>query len=128
MFAHLPNVTPFMPSNLASVALLAMRDNIELAKRFVSGMSPEQFSGDIRTLYAVMRAPEIISEASRRLPNDVLERHPDLPWRAIRDVGNFYRHQYDHVAETYVWRTVEEHLGPLHEAVVAELSRLDLKE
>jgi len=32
---------------------------------------------------------------------------------AIRDVGNFYRHQYDNVAESYVWATVHEHLAPL---------------
>jgi uncharacterized protein with HEPN domain len=36
------------------------------------------------------------------------DRHPDIPWRAVRDVGNLYRHSYDNVAETYVWATVRD--------------------
>jgi uncharacterized protein with HEPN domain len=51
----------------------------------------------------VTRALEIISEASRRLPGEARAGHPHLPWRDIRDVGNFYQHQYDNVAESYVW-------------------------
>jgi uncharacterized protein with HEPN domain len=40
------------------------------------------------------------------LPDDLRDRHPQLPWRSIRDVGNFYRHYYDNVAASYVWETV----------------------
>lgn len=35
------------------------------------------------------------------------DRHPHLPWRAILGVGNVYRHDYDNVAEEFVWRTVQ---------------------
>jgi len=37
----------------------------------------------------------------------------------------FYRHQYDNVAESYVWETVHEHLGPLLAVVVAELKAFE---
>jgi uncharacterized protein with HEPN domain len=76
-------------------------------------------------LYAVTRALEIISEASRRLSDDIRDKHPELPWRSIRDVGNFYRHQYDNVAASYVWETVTVHLPPLLAAVVAEIKALE---
>ncbi len=75
--------------------------------------------------YAVTRALEIISEASRRLPASLRERHPQLPWRAIMDVGNVYRHDYDNVAEEYVWRTVKQSLDPLLMVVVTEIERKD---
>jgi uncharacterized protein with HEPN domain len=74
--------------------------------------------------YAVTRAIEIISEASRRLPDELRARHPELPWRAIRDVGNFYRHQYDNVSEAYVWRTVQDRLPPLLAVILAEIEAL----
>jgi uncharacterized protein with HEPN domain len=67
---------------------------------------------------------QIISEASRRLPDDLRARHPKLPWRAIRDTGNVYRHQYDNVTEARVWETVHRDLPPLLHAVEAELARL----
>ena len=35
--------------------------------------------------------------------------------------GNIYRHNYENVAETVVWETVQDHLDPLLEAVTAAL-------
>jgi uncharacterized protein with HEPN domain len=84
-----------MPSETAKAALYAIRDNIRLAKGLVEGSTYEQFRISPLHVYGVTRALEIISEASRRLPEDLRERHPKLPWRSIRDVGNFYRHEYD---------------------------------
>ena len=40
-------------------------------------------------------------------------------------VGNVYRHNYDTVAEEYVWRTVHESLPALAAVVEAEIERLD---
>ncbi|MBI3274490.1 MAG: DUF86 domain-containing protein [Methylocystis sp.] len=74
--------------------------------------------------YAATRALEIISEAARRLPQALRDRHPELPWRAIMGAGNVYRHDYDNVAEEFVWRTLHEHV-PVFLAVVAdEIARL----
>ncbi len=114
-----------MPSESVKFALYDIRDNIRLAQEFVDGFTYTRFTESRLHFYAVTRAPEIISEASRRLPDDLRERHPRLPWRSIRDVGNFYRHQYDNVAESYVWETVHEHLGPLLAVVVAELKAFE---
>ena len=75
------------------LALYDIRDNILLAGEFVEGLTCEGFSESRLHLYAVTRALEIIPEASRRLPDDLRDRHPLLAWRSIRDVGNFYRHR-----------------------------------
>jgi uncharacterized protein with HEPN domain len=72
----------------------------------------------------VTRALEIISEAVRRLPAELRDRHPELP-RAIMGVGNVYRHNYDTVAEEYVWRTVHESLPALLAVIEAEIGRLN---
>ncbi|MGI3899583.1 MAG: HepT-like ribonuclease domain-containing protein [Janthinobacterium lividum] len=77
-------------------------------------MTPKTFDGATRRL-------EIISEASRRLDDATRERHPELPWREIRDAGNFYRHEYDNVAESYIWTAITKRLSPLLDAVNAEI-------
>lgn len=110
-----------MLSDRARAALFDIRDNAALAREFVDGMSFEQFKEDRRTFYAVMRALEIVSEAVRRLPPAVCDRHPHLPWRAIIGVGNVYRHDYDNVAEEFVWRTVHESLPALLAAIAHEI-------
>jgi uncharacterized protein with HEPN domain len=111
-----------MPSKPTAFALFDIRDNARLAQQFAAGLTPEAFASDRRTFYAVTRCLEIISEASRRLPQEVRDRHPDLPWRAIRDVGNVYRHEYDNVAEEAVWRAVQERLPALLAAIEDEIS------
>ena len=113
-----------MRSNRARLALFDIRDNILLAREFVIGMSEEAFAADRRTFYAVARCLEIISEATRRLPPSMRNRHPDLPWRAIMGAGNVYRHDYDNVAEDILWRTVHGSLSPLLAAVESEITRL----
>ena len=111
-----------MPSDRAHQALCDIRENVLLGREFVAGMSLAAFSADRRTLYAVTRCLEIISEGARRLTPTMRDRHPSLPWRAIMGIGNVYRHDYDNVAESMVWNTVAQSLTPLLAMVEAELS------
>ena len=69
------------------------------------------------------RCLEIISEASRRLDDEIRARHPNLPWRAITGAGNVYRHGYDNVTEQFVWRTVNDSIAELLAAIELELNR-----
>jgi len=55
--------------------LIDIRHNINLARRFVDGMTYEQFRDNDMAFYAVTRCLEIISEASRRLPAELKARH-----------------------------------------------------
>lgn len=113
-----------MPSDRSRLALSDIRDNALLARSSVSDASLEAFKLDRRTFYAVTRCLEIVSEAARRLPPSLRERHPELPWRAIMGVGNVYRHDYDNVAEEFVWQTVQHSLEPLLVMVEAEMAML----
>lgn len=92
--------------------------NINLARRFVVGMTFDQFAADERTLYAVTRCLEIISEASRRLPAEDKQLYPEVPWAQIAGAGNVYRHDYEDVLASLVWNTVSERLGGLEAAVM----------
>ncbi|MBW0002467.1 MAG: DUF86 domain-containing protein [Hyphomicrobiales bacterium] len=105
----------------ARLALYDVRDNVALAQRFVQGLSFKDFLNDQKTFYAVTRALEIVSEAARRLPADLRERHPELPWRAILGIGNVYGHNYDNVAEEIVWHTVQKGLEPLLAVINKEI-------
>ena len=88
----------------------------------MAGLSQAQFVASRIHFYAATRALEIISEASRRLPESLRQRHPQIPWQAIRAAGNVYRHRYDLVDELLVWDTVNLHPPALLAAVEAELA------
>jgi uncharacterized protein with HEPN domain len=112
-----------MLSDRARKALLDIRDNILFAQQWSAGLSLDEFIADRARFYAVTRCLEIISEASRRLPEDVAQRHPHIAWRDIRDAGNIYRHDYDGVQERIVMATVRRSLPELLEAIEKELGR-----
>ena len=67
-----------MPSDANAIRrwLHDMQHHLVLAQNFVAGMSCEALRDDLRTTYAVTRCLEIISEASRRLPDELKARHP----------------------------------------------------
>jgi uncharacterized protein with HEPN domain len=103
-----------MPSD-AATALRDMEHHIDLATQFVAGLDYEAFQDDARTVYAVTRCLEIISEASRRLPNEMKARHPAIAWKNMAGAGNVYRHDYEDVAAKLVWDTVTTGLTALAE-------------
>lgn len=84
-------------------------------------MTYGSFAADLRTFYAVTRALEIISEASRRLPHDLKARYRDVPWRAVQGAGNVFRHTYNKVSTEIVWDTALEQLRGLWKVVRQEL-------
>lgn len=96
-------------------------ENIGLARTFVAGLDFPAFEADTKTVYAVVRCLEIISEASRRLTPAVRERHSSIRWGDIAGAGNIYRHEYKGVQTRTVWNTVHEALGSLEQAARAEL-------
>ena len=114
----------FMPSKSPQTALNDIQLNIRLARQFVAGLSFDDFVADSKTVYAVIRALEVISEASRRLPETLKERHPQIPWTDIAGAGNVYRHDYEEVLETMVWQTVHQALPELEKVVQQELNGL----
>jgi uncharacterized protein with HEPN domain len=99
-----------------------MRYHIELAQGFVAGLDYEVFRDDLLRFYAVTRCLEIISEASRRLPDEMKVRHPSIAWKEMAGAGSVYRHNYEDVAVAYVWITVHDHLPPLRIVIERELA------
>ena len=57
--------------------------HIVLAQKFAGGMNLDALHDDPRTTYAVTSCLEIISEASRRLPDGLKARHPSIQWRPL---------------------------------------------
>jgi uncharacterized protein with HEPN domain len=112
-----------MPSKPSDTALRDILHHIELANHFVEGLDQANFQDDARTIYAVTRCLEIISEASRRLPDDLKARHPLIAWKQMAGAGNIYRHDYEDVAARYVWDTVQLALPDLRSVIEHELKR-----
>lgn len=85
-------------------------------------MDAAAFRADAKTVAAVERKLQVISEAAIWLGDQAEVLCPGLPWRDIRGIGNWLRHQYDRVDVEAIWRTVIDELPPLQGAVTRALS------
>ncbi|HLF22818.1 MAG TPA: HepT-like ribonuclease domain-containing protein [Burkholderiales bacterium] len=110
-----------MRSDPTADALKDIKANIALAQSFIGNLSFAEFQSDRRTVYAVTRCLEIISEASRRLPAELKQRYPDIPWSDIAAAGSVYRHAYQLIRDDFLWRTIQNSLEQLRIAVEHEL-------
>lgn len=97
--------------------LTDIRDAINGIDGLVAGVSYDAFVQNWGMQRAVERGLEIISEATRRIPDDYKALAPEIPWRQIAAIGNLLRHEYQRADSSAIWNIVTEHLPPLAEAV-----------
>ena len=112
---------PFMLSEKESGVLRDMLFHVDAAEHFAHGQAFESLRDDLMRLYAIIRSLEIISEASRRLSDELKARWPGIPWREMAAAGNFYRHNYEDVTPRRVWKTLQEDLPSLRAVIEKEL-------
>lgn len=82
-------------------------DAMEKAEILLNDVSFEQFEADFRINFAVVRALEIIGEATKRLPVDVRESYSDIPWRNMAGMRDRIVHGYDSINLPIVWHVVK---------------------
>ncbi len=80
---------------------------------YTKGMSYDQFARDRKTIDAVIKNFITIGEAASHLPEDFIEKHPDIPWRDMRDIRNILVHEYFGVDNQVVWETIQKNLPPI---------------
>jgi uncharacterized protein with HEPN domain len=83
---------------------------IESIEQFVAGMDLNTFQADDKTVSAVTRKLEILGEASKGIPEQVRQKHPDLPWKEMAGMRDKLIHLYFGVDHQLVWKAVKERL------------------
>ena len=86
-----------------------------------SARGSEAFLAERLLRDAVVRRMEILADATGRLSDDLKNRHPEIPWRAIVGFRNVVAHAYMGVAMERVWEYLISDLPALRELVQAEM-------
>ncbi|MDO4899817.1 DUF86 domain-containing protein [Actinomyces sp.] len=94
-----------------AAALAIMRDALDLADAVVAKGAEAFFSADDPTqLAAGSYALVILGEAVARMPQEVVDAYPELPWREARGIRNVMAHYQATLDPVTVWETLEHDL------------------
>ena len=106
--------------------ILDIYHSTEEIEKFVEGFTFEKFQSDRKTIYAVVRAIEIIVEAIRNIPSSVKSKYKDIPWRDAADMRNKLIHEYFGVNLKVVWNAVEKDVPELKKKMLELIKDLDI--
>ena len=96
-----------MPPRRWDIRIRDILAAIEKIHQYTEDMDLEAFRGDPKTIDAVVRNLEIIGEAARHLPDEIVGKHSEIPWREMRDMRNLLSHEYFGVNRNIVWETIQ---------------------
>lgn len=100
-----------------------MRDNISYLRdiydamrsieNFVDDMRFDEFEGDDKTLSAVIRKFEIISEASKNIPEGIKKRYQDIPWGEMEVTRDKLLHTYYAINYNLIRHIIKNRIPPI---------------
>jgi uncharacterized protein with HEPN domain len=109
-----------LTERLVRPALRAILEAIEGIENATRGKTFEDYNRDWLLRHGLQRGVEIVSEAARRIPQELQAGHPRIPWAQIMGIGNVLRHEYHRISGPLIWNVVQERL-PAVLAIEGEL-------
>ncbi len=114
-----------MPSKRPRTRFQDIIYNVEAIRRYTKGQNKKAFVADDLVVDAVERCLSRISEAAKKLGKQAETLAPDQPWKKIRGLGNFLRHEYDTIRRDDLWIIIRQDLSSLHKACDKAIARIE---
>jgi uncharacterized protein with HEPN domain len=100
-----------------TVLLRHMLDFAREAVAFVEGKTREDIQNDRLLNLALVHLVELVGEAANRVPREIRDTLPGIPWAQIVGMRNRLIHGYDFVDYDILWQTLIEDLPVLIRAL-----------
>jgi len=81
---------------------------------YTDGFSKERLFEDEMVMDAVLRNLELLGEAAKQIPEEMREKHPEIPWRRIAGLRDVLAHAYFSLEEDTLWQVIAESIPALH--------------
>ncbi|MHA2227463.1 MAG: HepT-like ribonuclease domain-containing protein [Candidatus Hodarchaeales archaeon] len=108
-----------MSSRTPKLFLDDILKSINQINLYIGGLTYDQFHKDLKTVDAVIRNLEIIGEAVKNLPNDIINKNPEVNWKGATTMRDRLIHGYFGVDEAIVWATITNDLPKLKKQIEA---------
>jgi len=104
--------------------VLDVLSSIREIEEFIKDMSFNDFIKDRKTVNAVIRSLEVMGEAVKKIPQEIRDKYPKIPWKYIAGMRDKLIHEYHGVDLEIIWEVIKKEipsLKPEFEKVLKEL-------
>lgn len=99
------------------IFILHIADNITAIEKFTKNLSFGNFKKDEKTVYATVRAVEIIGEAVKNIPQSFRNKHKEIEWKKITGTRDKLIHEYFGVNLELTYKIVKEDIPELKQKI-----------
>ena len=104
----------------ARVTLRQLADFVEEAQALIKDRTLEDVASDPVRLRAFERVMELVGESAKRVPADLRDNYPAVPWRQVTGMRDVISHAYEDLAHEILWSAAEKDFPKLK----AEVQRM----
>jgi uncharacterized protein with HEPN domain len=99
--------------------------NLRLAREFVGdALTVDDLERDTKTLYSLVRALEVVGEATKRIPDSVRALDTTIPWREMAGMRDRLIHDYENVDVELLLITVRRRIPEVEPRVQSLLDHI----
>jgi uncharacterized protein with HEPN domain len=88
-------------------------DAISAIQSYSKGITYDQLLSDRKTREAIILNFVVIGEAIKKIPPEIIDCHPDIPWKEFAGMRDKMVHGYFQISPTILWETIRHDLKPL---------------
>ncbi len=99
--------------------ILAMMEKIE---DFTAGMRQEDFLENDMAHFAVIRAMEVMGEATKKVPLEIRQKYPEIPWGKMAGLRDKVIHGYFGVDLFIIWESATKSI-PSYKPILIRIVR-----
>ena len=107
------------------VTLRQIADHARQAQELYAQNALTEIVTDWQKRLAFERVMEVLGEAVKRLPPDLRQRYPAVPWKLVAGMRDRVSHGYDAIDYQTLWDTVQDDVPPLLATVEQMLKDLE---
>jgi uncharacterized protein with HEPN domain len=90
---------------------------ISAIQSYTKDITYNQFLGDRKTRDAITLNFVVIGEAIKKIPMEIIDRCPDVPWKEFAGMRDKMVHGYFQISPMIMWETIQHDLEPLASVV-----------
>ena len=93
--------------------IIHIKECVENILKSTKDVSKDSFEENIILQAAITRWIEIIGEAAKYVPDDIVTTHPEIPWKEMAGMRDIVVHDYDDVNVDEIWNVVKNDIPKL---------------